>query len=480
MSYSLDVLGKTLQNKVIGEKHTLTPKTNPDDTLWIILENSPFHEWEFSMKYTPKTGPSRILQYGLDFDFCFQFLKASQSCNLPIYAGVKFVDVTLDGEVLVNYQAFGSDYSLTSAQRTQAYSTIKTDPSYMTWESAVKALGLTMEWSLVVDHPWSSVNVDVVRRAKEELEKAGLVVHLRPEFLPTPEQAKFIPSADELGLGLVENYPMATVAESVLGNSEKLYLNPKGANALVVDRVRTTLAEMGYQLPVKFAAGITFNDTKKTVVYDDVVYAARQSQVPFVTNGLFDAKKFVAINSNSPAHWINFPTFKIGESPARNVLNQVVLDIPQDFTHRVRARAILNDTEELVYGIDFFIDNRKLSVEYPLRSGDRIRLSVKSTASKTADDRNYYKVFKVASGVKDFQLSDFYYLTVDDLRVTVNDWYVLDPDQDYTINTSGVMSIVYPLELGDIIEVESLDNIPEMGKQQMRSILFAVGSTIVA
>jgi hypothetical protein len=68
---------------------------------------------------------------------------------------------------------------------------------------------------------------------------------------------------------------------------------------------------------------------------------------------------------------------------------------------------------------------------------------------------------------------------VADLRVTVNDWYVLDPDQDYTINTSGVMNLVYPLELGDIVEVESLDNIPEMGKQQMRSILFAVGSKIV-
>jgi hypothetical protein len=126
--------------------------------------------------------------------------------------------------------------------------------------------------------------------------------------------------------------------------------------------------------------------------------------------------------------------------------------------------------------MDYHVDDGILIIEYPLDVGDKFVAYFKETSSKNADDRNYYKTFEVTSGVTSFTLAGLGYLKPDDLRVTLNDFVILTKDVDYTI-TGNILSITYTLKLGDLIEVENIDNIPFTGKFPLRSLLFSSKSS---
>jgi hypothetical protein len=70
-----------------------------------------------------------------------------------------------------------------------------------------------------------------------------------------------------------------------------------------------------------------------------------------------------------------------------------------------------------------------------------------------------------------FTLDSLDNIDTDDLRVRLNDLLILSRAQgDYSF-TGNVLQITYPLALGDVVEVESLDTTSELGTQVLRNLL---------
>lgn len=71
--------------------------------------------------------------------------------------------------------------------------------------------------------------------------------------------------------------------------------------------------QLGLWPPVPYAAGLQVQDPRFTVVYDDTVWAAVPSKVPFTTGAQFDPSKWQAASgsggSPQPIDWANLRVF---------------------------------------------------------------------------------------------------------------------------------------------------------------------------
>lgn len=476
MSYTLDPLGQSLQNTIIGESATLNLPAGRN-YLFVVPPTGPYFEDSMLIKHTDSAGVSRILEKGIDWNPGFQFVDATQKCNRPIYGCINFVDITLDGSILINYKTLGGTYILTAAQIASIQSLEQRDPTFTSWEKVLYDRVIARATFPTVDHSWSVVNVDVVERATAELEKAGLIVNLRPKFLPEPGATVYLPTKAEVGLPYVDNFKTATAAEAAAGTATDLFMTPAGTKAAVNGLVDSHLTATGYQVPIAYVAGLTVNDSTKSYKYKNSTYVPRPEAIPFVTNGSFEKDKFSIVNSDERNHWVKFGPYTVtGAETIDPSTGFMKISTGLAFSSRVNSKLIINDVVEAVFNMDYHVDDGILIIEYPLDVGDKFVVYFKETSSKNADDRNYYKTFKVTSGVTSFTLAGLGYLKPDDLRVTLNDFVILTKDVDYTI-TGNILSITYTLKLGDLIEVENIDNIPFTGKFPLRSLLFSSKSS---
>ena len=80
--------------------------------------------------------------------------------------------------------------------------------------------------------------------------------------------------------------------ESAVNDAPGQYTTTSG---VAVDNLRKRLDDLGYSVPVTFASGLTVNSGKFTVSYQNVVYAANASQVPFTTTSTFDPTQWLMI-----------------------------------------------------------------------------------------------------------------------------------------------------------------------------------------
>jgi hypothetical protein len=475
MSYSLDTTGQALQNRVVGETQALS-RAPGSAYLFILPEQGPLY-WDFvEIKLIASDGSSRVLDPETEYKPAFQYLDATAKTNLFICGGIALTDVTLTGTVVLNYRCLGGNYVLADSLKAVIRGAEKRDPVFTTWEAVCAANTIPLVTFPVVDHPWSVTNSAVIRRAMEELEKLGLVVHLRPEFLPAPETEKFIPTKKEIGLGDVENYGIATIPEAKQGAVNDKYMTPLTTKASVLETLNQQLNLIGYRVPIDYAAGLNLTSQTQPIAFDGDVYLPRPNALPFTTSGDFEKDKFTLFISNKRAGW-KYKLFTISGSEVVAATGGIVLQSGFTFNCAVKTKLILNNMLELVRTVDYRLDNGTIYLEYPVSAGDELTFWVKSLGSRVPDESPYYKIFSVTSNVNEFLLTGFGFLTADDVRVSLNDLIILTPGLDYTI-ANGKLTVTHKLTLGDVIEVQDHDSLPDMGVHQLRSLLNSTGNEI--
>lgn len=452
MTIPFDPTGKSLYNKIIGESKSVS--LIPGRThLFVVPLKGPFFSESLVIKYTPVSGAERVLTEGVDYALGFQFAEATRRVNAPIYAAIEFNDLTLNGSVTYSYQSIGSDYETSSVTIASIESTSLADPVFTTWESVT-----SMPIVPVVDFPWTSVNITNVQRAVEELAKVGIVAHLRPAFLPEPDETVFVPTAQEVGLGQVPNYPPATLQQALDGTSDASLMTPVKTAAAVQAEVIRQLADIGYLVPVDYAGGINITNSKFTVNVDDEVYVIKDSSLPHTTSGVWstDSVHFDLFQNAKKEKWVKTYVTVAGTESTNPLLGKIFnIDVEHD--SRITPQLILNDLTYLQYGVDYKISNDKLYVSFPVGTGDRLVLHTKRSLLSLSRDKAINKVFVVAGGAVTFPLGDIG-IDPDNLRVTLNGINVLNAQtSDYSI-TGSTLTVAYPIANGDVIEVENIDS----------------------
>lgn len=466
-AYAFDPTGCALSNRVIGESVSLR-KDPSGRYLFAVLTQGPFFEQGLGVLYRPRDGAERILRPNVDYTLALPYLDASRKLNTRVFGAISLTDITLEGEVIFAAQLFGGPTGLTQVQRDTLMLSTGFHPEYTTWEQRLRVLGIDPPTLPSFDFSWSKVNVDQVKETVESLRSAGLSVQMRPTLLDKPEAAKFIPTAEEVGLGLTPNYPAATLTQALAKDAKSL-LTPAVFFDALAPMVRDHLDQLGYLIPIPFRAGIQV--TARTLVLKDTgIWAPRLDQpLPFTTNGVFYINQWMLVNNTDLNHWDRVMVKVTGKEPTlptgAKVFNLGVMP-----PCSVQTRAVLNVFNDLQYKIDYHLDQANLYVEYPLGAGDEIDLMWKPIASRVSGERPYYRVIEVTSGERTFTLGDLGYRKLADLRVTINDAVILNPHMnDYTLDAQGRLVINYRLQLGDVIEVEDLDHLPDVGKMRART-----------
>ena len=242
--YPFDPTGLKASNRITGEKHALSPPAWKDYH-FIIPKLAPF--FRESLVIT-ELNTGRTLIEGVDWLATHRFIGASRSVAKPVYGSITFYDKTFCGVIEIGYQTLGGDWTLEDGLITQLLTQVAINPRITTWEDVVD---LPFQFP-VIDHQWHLDDLVGMSEVKTALEGIGQCIldtnDIRPVLslhlanLSNPHQV----TKTQVGLGVVENFPIATRAEALDGVADAAYMTPR--------RVRQAIERVAYEYTDQHAA----------------------------------------------------------------------------------------------------------------------------------------------------------------------------------------------------------------------------------
>lgn len=133
-AYEFDPYGTNANNKITGERHTITA-ANGTDLNFFIPKLAPFHRRGFVLTNVATGQPMRP---GYDYYFGYRFDQMLLSGGMqPIYGAIVFNDRTFGGEVSIDYQTLGGEFTLDTNTILTLLANKQLDPRTTVWSAVV-------------------------------------------------------------------------------------------------------------------------------------------------------------------------------------------------------------------------------------------------------------------------------------------------------------------------------------------------------
>lgn len=146
-TYPLDRLGVLTSNKVKREVHTLHP-VSAGEFNFIVPRAAPFFGTGVVIKYFTGEIPdteaeldniqATRLVHGSDYLLTHRVDVPSELTESALYASISFIDIELEGNVILEYRTIGSDMVVDEQQILQTLADKVTDPRGVYWNDVVK------------------------------------------------------------------------------------------------------------------------------------------------------------------------------------------------------------------------------------------------------------------------------------------------------------------------------------------------------
>lgn len=166
------------------------------------------------------------LEEGIHYNFGYHFAYASHTIGKPVYSSITFYDRTLRGQLRMEYQTLGGEWVLDEQKYNELLLNVSRNPRIATWEQMVE---LPREFP-VVDHDFNIDDFVGMTEVVDELgdieqailqsNEGGLNDHV--ESTNNPHSV----SKDQVGLGLVDNFPSAAPGEATAGVANNRFMTP--------------------------------------------------------------------------------------------------------------------------------------------------------------------------------------------------------------------------------------------------------------
>jgi len=220
IAYPFDPSGTLASNKITAEHQTISPP-ELSEFLFIIPAATPFFAESMVVVHLPSM---RTLTAGVDYMPTHYFHDASLQCAKPIYGSLTFFDNQITGAVRLSYQTLGGDWTLESGKIVEILSNKLVNPRRVTWEQVADLPyafpPIDHDWHLD-DMVGMSEIVEVLEGIRDALiasGEGGLQTHIADKA--NPHQV----TKAQVGLSDVENYGVATIAEAQAGTANNKYL----------------------------------------------------------------------------------------------------------------------------------------------------------------------------------------------------------------------------------------------------------------
>ena len=240
-TWELDSTGASSANLITAERHSLSIDSG-NGFHFFIPKAAPFFLTNIKIVHVA-TG--RELKLDVDWSPGWEFTLATRRVYKPVYGCIVILDKTLNGTFEIQYQTLGGEYTYDEQTLLTYLLNVALDPRVTTWEAVVdKPLYFTpMEHVFSVD---DLVGADAMVEALDRIRDAilssietiypSLGVHIRN--LENPHAT----TKAQVGLGLVENFPMASDLEAVEGLLRNRYMSPAATKALLAQLSSETVA----------------------------------------------------------------------------------------------------------------------------------------------------------------------------------------------------------------------------------------------
>jgi hypothetical protein len=196
-SYPLDPTGLSVANRIVNELHTFTEVNNSRYRI-IIPDFAPFYLDNLALVHESSLGVVTPLNENEHYVLVLPYIGATRSIGKMLYGGISFNTNFPNGTIKVTYQTIGGDWT--------------GDPSYVLNRLASMAYNpRTTVWDIVTDKPSAfppinhDQNLDYVYGHQDLINSIN---SLAGQIVSRPAPGKIA-----VGLGNVENLPMATDAE---------------------------------------------------------------------------------------------------------------------------------------------------------------------------------------------------------------------------------------------------------------------------
>lgn len=228
-TYPFDPDGIATTNKV-HEQQTIQ-SNGAFDYFYIIPKAAPFFQGE-SLKLKLYPGGRDLIE-GKDYALGFHFMEASHTIGLPIYGAITFYDHTLQGIIDLEYQTLGGTWTLDEAKIMEIIGNEIRNPRITSWETVTE---LPQRFP-VVNHSFDiddfvgmkevETSLEGIKEAIEQSGEGGIADHISNKSNPH-EVTK-----TQVGLGLVDNYPTAALAEAQAGLLNNRFMTPAMTKAAI-------------------------------------------------------------------------------------------------------------------------------------------------------------------------------------------------------------------------------------------------------
>ncbi|QVD49378.1 hypothetical protein LUCX_308 [Xanthomonas phage vB_XciM_LucasX] len=237
IAYPFDPSGTLASNKITAEHSVISPP-ELSEYYYIIPAAAPFFAEGMTVVHLPS---NRTLVEGVDYIPSHYFHDASYATASAIFGSISFYDKTLTGAVRLTYQTLGGDWTLDAAKIVEILSTKLTNPRRLTWEQVAD-----LPYAFPpIDHVWHlddmvgmSEMVDKLSEIRDALlasGEGGLQAHIADKNNPHGV------TKAQVGLELVENYPVASIAEAQAGTAPNRYLTVQRGAQLVQALIGNTM-----------------------------------------------------------------------------------------------------------------------------------------------------------------------------------------------------------------------------------------------
>lgn len=235
--YPFDPTGLATSNKVT-ETQAIESR-GMFDHYYIIPRSGPFYAETVRLRLYPaganinNPAGGEPLEEGLHFNFGYHFAHASHTIGKPVYGAISFYDRQLTGQLRMEYQTLGGDWVLDDQKMTELLGNVAYNPRTATWEQVVE---LPHQFP-VVNHDFNIDDFVGMGEVVDQLEDitdainqktaGGMADHVNAKNNPHEV------SKDQVGLGLVDNFPTAAPAEATGGTANNRFMTPLRTKQLI-------------------------------------------------------------------------------------------------------------------------------------------------------------------------------------------------------------------------------------------------------
>lgn len=232
ITYPFDPTGRASTNYIENELHTVS-ESNYRDYYFIVPNFAPFYVTNFSLVYQVGTD-RRVLVENVDFNFALPYIAGIRTTGIPVYGAVTLNNLDLNGLLFMSYQCVGGDQVC--------------DRLYVLEQLAEKLYNpRTTIWDTVTDRPdvfaplphqhefdrfYSQADfIEAINRISNAILNSQGLARLTEHLLDFGNPHAV--TKEQIGLGNLGNWRMATIDEAVAGVIANALMSPKTVDAAI-------------------------------------------------------------------------------------------------------------------------------------------------------------------------------------------------------------------------------------------------------